>query len=230
MAKKKDAAAGPPKVGRLKQMTEAYRMTRSADPKLNLVLAGVFFADFALVLLLGILTGHPIFGSIFAVLTGVLSLLFVLGSRAQKAAYKQVEGQPGAAAAVLQTIRKGWTLTPAVAANKNQDVIHRAVGRPGIVLIAEGPPSRVGNLLLAERKRMLRFVADAPVHEVLVGDGEGQVPLRDLTKHLTKMDKTLKPPEVTAINDRLRALGDLMKYVPIPKGPMPRGGPKGKIR
>jgi hypothetical protein len=230
MAKKKDAAAGPPKVGRLKQMTEAYRMTRSADPKLNLVLAGVFFADFALVLVLGILTGHPIFGSIFAVLTGVLSLLFVLGSRAQKAAYKQVEGQPGAAAAVLQTIRKGWTLTPAVAANKNQDVIHRAVGRPGIVLIAEGPPSRVGNLLLAERKRMLRFVADAPVHEVLVGDGEGQVPLRDLTKHLTKMDKTLKPPEVTAINDRLRALGDLMKNVPIPKGPMPRGGPKGKIR
>jgi hypothetical protein len=230
MAKKKDAAAGPPKVSRLKQMLEAYRMTRSVDPKLNLVLAGVFFADFALVLLLGLLTGHPIFGSIFAVLTGVLSLLFVLGNRAQKAAYKQVEGQPGAAAAVLQTIRKGWTLTPAVAANKNQDVIHRAVGRPGIVLIAEGPPSRVGNLLLAERKRMLRFVADAPVHEVLVGDGEGQVPLKDLTKHLTKMERTLKPPEVTAINDRLRALGDLMKNVPIPKGPMPRGGPKGKIR
>jgi hypothetical protein len=76
----------------------------------------------------------------------------------------------------------------------------------------------------------LRFVAEAPVHEVFVGDGEGQIALKDLTKHLTKLERTLKPPEVTAINDRLRALGDVMKNVPVPKGPMPRGGPKGKIR
>lgn len=227
---KKDAGPTPAKVSRLKQMAEAYRMTRDVDPKLNLVLAGVFALDFALVLGLGLLSDHVIFGSVFAVLTGVLSVMFVLGSRAQKAAYKQVEGQPGAAAAVLQTIRKGWTLTPAVAVNKSQDVIHRAVGRPGIVLIAEGPLNRVGPLMVAERKRMQRFIADAPVHEVFVGDHEGQIPLKDLTKHLTKMEKALKPPEVTTINDRLRALGDLMKNVPIPKGPMPRGGPKGKIR
>lgn len=230
MAKKKDAASGPPKVGRLKQMTEAYRMTRAVDKKLNLVLAGVFLLDFAIVLGLGLLTGHPVFGSIFAVLTGLLSMLFVLGTRAQRAAYKQVEGQPGAAAAVLQTIRKGWTLTPAVAVNKSQDVIHRAVGRPGVVLVAEGPQNRVAPLMLAERKRTLRFVAEAPIHEVYIGDGEGQIPLKDLTKHLRKLPKALRPPEVTTINDRLRALGDLMKNVPIPKGPMPRGGPKGKIR
>jgi hypothetical protein len=227
---KKDAGPKPAKVRRLKQMGEAYRMTRDADPKLNLILAGVFLADFSVVLLLGLLTHHPIFGSIFAVLTGVLSLMFVLGNRAQKAAYKQVEGQPGAAAAVLQTIRKGWTLTPAVAVNKSQDVVHRAVGRAGVVLIAEGPENRVGPLMVAERKRTLRFVAEVPVHEVFVGDGEGQIPLKDLTKHLTKLERTLKPPEVTAINDRLRALGDVMKNVPVPKGPMPRGGPKGKIR
>ena len=217
-------------VGRFKQMSEAYRMTAAHDPKLNLVLAGVFLADFTVVLLLGILTGHPIFGGIFAFLTGLLSLLFVLGSRAQKAAYKQVEGQAGAAAAVLQTIKKGWTITPAVAISKSQDVVHRAVGRPGIVLIGEGPANRIGNLMLAEKKRTTRFVSEVPIHEIFIGDGEGEIPLRDLTKHMGKLPKQLRPPEVTAVNDRLRALGDLMKNVPLPKGPMPRGGPKGKIR
>lgn len=217
-------------VGRFKQMAEAYRMTAANDPKLNLVLAGVFLADFTVVLLLGLLTGHPIFGGIFAFLTGMLSLLFVLGSRAQKAAYKQVEGQTGAAAAVLQTIKKGWTITPAVAISKSQDVVHRAVGRPGIVLIGEGPANRIGNLMLAEKKRTARFVSEVPVHEIFIGNGEGEIPLRDLTKHLSKLPKALRPPEVTAVNDRLRALGDLMKNVPLPKGPMPRGGPKGKIR
>ncbi len=217
-------------VGRFKQMAEAYRMTAAHDPKLNLVLAGIFLLDFAVVFLLGLLTGHPIFGTIFAVLTGLLSLLFVLGSRAQKAAYKQVEGQTGAAAAVLQTIKKGWTITPAVAISKSQDVVHRAVGRPGIVLVGEGPANRIGNLMLAEKKRTTRFVSDVPIHEIFIGEGEGEIPLRDLTKHMGKLPKQLRPPEVTAVNDRLRALGDLMKNVPIPKGPMPRGGPKGKIR
>ena len=39
---------------------------------------------------------------------GLLLALIVFGRRAQKAAYGQMEGQPGAAAAALQMLKRGW--------------------------------------------------------------------------------------------------------------------------
>jgi hypothetical protein len=230
---RKKAPGAPGKVGKIAQLRVAWKMGAENDPKFRPIVIGATLFDFVLVLALGLLTGHPVFGSIMAVGTAILTFLFTFGSRAQKAAYAQIDGQPGAAAGVLNTLKKRWTVTPAVALSKNQDVVHRAVGRPGIVLIAEGAPSRLGNLLAAERKRMARFVADAPVHEIIVGDGDGQVPLAKLTKHLQKMKPQVAPGEVTIINDRLRAVGDVMKNVPMPKGPMPPMGGKqsrGKIR
>ncbi|HEY2833623.1 MAG TPA: DUF4191 domain-containing protein [Sporichthyaceae bacterium] len=222
MAKK--SAAPQPEGSKFKQVITAYRVTAQTDKLLPLWLLGAFALDFVVVFALGVLIGHVIFGIIFAVLTGLLSALVALGSRVQKTAYAQVEGQPGAAAAVLNTMRRGgWTVTPGVAANRNQDVVHRAVGKPGIVLIGEGDPRGVAVLLDAERKRMNRFVTDAPVIEVVVGYDKGQVPLRKLTKHMMRLKRTLKGGEVTDINDRLRAVGDLMKNAPMPKGPMPKG-------
>jgi hypothetical protein len=222
MAKKN--ADPEPQRGKLKQVITAYRVTAQTDKLLPLWLLGAFALDFVVVFVLGLIVGHLIFGIVFAVLTGLLSALVALGSRVQKAAYAQVEGQPGAAAAVLNTMRRGgWTVTPGVAANRNQDVVHRAVGRPGIVLIGEGDPRGVAALLDSERKRMNRFVTDAPVVEVVVGYDKGQVPLRKLTRHMMRLKRTLKGGEVTDINDRLRAVGDLMKNAPVPKGPMPKG-------
>jgi hypothetical protein len=107
-----------------------------------------------------------------------------------------------------------------VAISKNQDVVHRAVGRPGIVLIGEGP--RVGQLLDAEKKRMNRFVSDVPVTDLVVGNGEGEIPLPKLVRFLQKMPKTIPGSAVVEVNDRLRAVGDLMANVPVPKGPMPK--------
>jgi hypothetical protein len=109
-----------------------------------------------------------------------------------------------------------------VAVNKSRDIVHRAVGRPGIVLIGEGPANRVGQLLDAERKRMNRFVQDVPVHDIIVGRGEGEVPLPKLVRFLQKMPKQISGAAVVETNDRLRAVGDLMANVPMPKGPMPR--------
>ena len=70
-------------------------------------------------------------------------MAIVFGRRAERAAFGQMEGQPGAAAAVLENVGRGWTVTPAVAMNRSQDVVHRAVGKPGIVLVAEGNPNRL---------------------------------------------------------------------------------------
>ena len=82
-------------------------------------------------------------------------------------------------------IRKGWVTTPAVAVTKNQDMVHRSIGRAGIVVTGEGTQT-VRMMLQEEKKRSERFAPGVPVTEVYVGDGPGQVPLRKLQKHLTK--------------------------------------------
>ncbi|MET7621694.1 DUF4191 domain-containing protein [Streptomyces sp. NPDC005408] len=215
-----DAAANP---GRLKQIALTYKMTRKADPKVGLVVAAVGIVTFGVFLAIGFLIDHPIYLGILGFLLAFLAMAIVFGRRAERAAFGQMEGQPGAAAAVLQNVGRGWSTTPAVAMNRSQDVVHRAVGKAGIVLVAEGNPNRLKTLLAAEKKKMARIVVDVPVHDIIVGDGEGQVPLKKVRTTMLKLPRVLTGPQVTAANDRLRAMGDLMSNMPLPKGPMPKG-------
>jgi Domain of unknown function (DUF4191) len=216
---RKDTSENP---GRLKQIRLAYQMTKRVDPRVGLIVAAVGIVTFGVALAIGLVIGHPIYAGILGFLLAFLLMAIVFGRRAERAAFGQMEGQPGAAAAVLNNIRRGWTVTPAIAATRNQDVVHRAVGRPGIVLVGEGNPNRVRGLLAAEKKKMARIVSDIPVSDIIVGEGEGQVPLKRLQTTLMKMSRVIPASQVTEVNDRLRALGDLMSNMPIPKGPMPK--------
>lgn len=209
--------------GRLKQIALTYKMTRRTDPKIGLVVAGVGLGTFGVLLAVGFITGHPIYTGILGFVMALLAMAIIFGRRAEKAAFSQMEGQPGAAAAVLDRVGRGWTTTPAVAMNRNQDIVHRSVGKAGIVLVAEGNPNRVKSLLAAEKKRMARIVVDVPVHDIIVGNGEGQVPLKKVRTKMLKLPRVLSGQQVTAANDRLRAMGDLMSNMPLPKGPMPKG-------
>jgi hypothetical protein len=216
-------AADAANSGRLKQIALTYKMTRRADKKVGLVVAAVGIVTFGVFLAIGFLIDHPIYLGILGFLLAFLAMAIVFGRRAERAAFGQMEGQPGAAAAVLENIGRGWTTTPAIAMNRNQDVVHRAVGKAGVVLVAEGNANRLKGLLAAEKKKMARVMPEVPVHDVIVGDGEGEVPLKKVRTTLLKFPRVLTGPQVTAANDRLRALGDLMSNMPIPKGPMPKG-------
>ncbi len=216
--------------GRLKQIALTYKMTKKVDSKVGLVVAAVGIITFGVFLAIGLWIDHPILLGILGFLLAFLAMASIFGRRAERAAFGQMEGQPGAAAAVLENVGRGWSVTPAVGMNRNQDVIHRAVGKAGIVLVAEGNPNRLRSMLAAEKKRMARIVADVPVHDVMVGNGEGEVPISELRTKLLKLPRVLPGAQVTAVNDRLRALGDLMSNMPIPKGPMPKNlrMPKGR--
>ncbi|WP_431033026.1 DUF4191 domain-containing protein [Streptomyces sp. P6-2-1] len=229
---RKDTAESSANQGRLKQIALTYKMTRRVDPRIGLVIGAVGIVAFGVLLAIGFLIGHPVYLGIFGFLVAVLAMAIIFGRRAERAAFSQMEGQPGAAAAVLDQMKRGWTTTTAVAMNRSQDVVHRAVGKPGIVLIAEGNPNRVKNLLAAEKRKMARVVSDVPVHDMIVGNGEGQVPLKKVRTTLLKYPRVLTGPQVTETTDRLRAMGDMMKNMPLPKGPMPKGmrmprGPRG---
>jgi hypothetical protein len=145
--------------------------------------------------------------------------MIAFGRFAQGAQYAAIEGQPGAAAAILQSMRGNWTVTPAIAANRNMDVVHRTVGKPGVVLVGEGSPTRLPSLLAAEKKRVSRVALDVPIYDIQVGNEEGQIPIRKVQKYIMKLPRNLKGPAIADLNFRLKALPQSLQ---MPKGPVPR--------
>ena len=143
-------------------------------------------------------------------------------------------GTPGAGARALSTLRRGWRTDQMVAFNKHQDLVHRVVGPPGIILVGEGNPTRLKGMLATEERRHSRVASEVPIHHVVVGDGEGQVPLSKLVRHVTKLGKSVKGAELTDLLSRLRAIDANRPAMPIPKGPVPtsmkgmRGQAKGR--
>jgi hypothetical protein len=145
----------------------------------------------------------------------------VFGRRAQGTAYRQVEGQPGAASWVLEGMRGDWRVTAGAAGTPQLDAVHRVLGRPGIILVGEGSPNRVRGLLAQEKKKVSRVVGDTPIYDIVVGDDEGQVPLRKLSSHVTKLPRNLSAAEVNSLGKRMSALGG--PKMPVPGGPLPGG-------
>lgn len=209
------------KTSRLKQIVSAYKLTQKSDPTVGLVLAGIFLGIVGLAVLGGFLVGPLLIWIPLGVALGFLAATLVFGRKVEKAAYSQIEGQAGAAASALQTLRRGWNVTPAVAVTKNADIVHRVVGRPGIVLVGEGQPSRVKNLLAAEAKKHNRVAGGAPVTQIIAGQGEDEIDIRKLTKHVMKLPAVLQPSEITDLLQRLKALDAVRPQVPMPKGPVP---------
>jgi len=208
------------KQGKLSQIRDTYRMAKKRDPHIGLISIGSGLLTWAAFIAIGFVVLNPWVTGILGFSTGLLVTAFLFGRRAERAAYAQVEGQVGAAAAVLKSLRRGWIVEPAVAITRNQDIVHRAIGRCGIVLIGEGQPSRVANLLTTEKRRHARVAPKAPLYAIVVGEGKDQVPLRDLNKHLMKLPRSIQNADVTDINFRLKALQS--QPVPIPKGPIPQ--------
>jgi hypothetical protein len=220
--KKKDDDA-PAKEGRLSQIKQTYTLTKKSDPRIPLILIACFFLPFLALLGIGFLVGHPVWLGLLGFLTGLTLATWIFGRRAERAVYGQLEGQVGAAAAALGVLKRGWTLTPAVAFTKQQDLVHRVVGRAGVVLVGEGgSQSRVQNLLAQEKRKVQRVAPDVAIHEIIAGSGDGQVPLNKLPRAVTKLPKSLTPAQVNELNHRLKALQAQQGQLPIPKGPMPR--------
>ena len=213
--KPKEAKAKKP--SRLKQIGEVFTMTRRHDPMVPWLMLLVFLGVVAVSFLVGFWLDNWITGLIIGIPLGLLAATFILSRRAERAAFAQIENQPGASGAALGTLRRGWiTEEQPVAVNpRTQDAVFRAVGRPGVVLVSEGPTHRVKPLLDAERKRLARILPNVPVHTIQTGRGEGQVPLSQVAKQMGKMKNELTKLEVSTVYKRIASMGNRL---PIPKG------------
>jgi uncharacterized protein DUF4191 len=215
----REAAADLANAGRLKQIRMVAGLVRKSNPRALPIILGSGLGVMAVLIVIGLLTGLAPLLIPFGVLLGVLVIMILFGRFAQAAQYSVIEGQPGAAAAVLENMRGNWTVTPAIAANRNMDVVHRVVGRPGVILVGEGSPNRLASLLAAEKKRVARVAYEVPIIEFQVGNGEGQIPISKLQRKIMRLPRQLKPAAVSDINHRLKALQPSLQ---APKGPIPR--------
>lgn len=214
-------------VDRLKQIRTAFVFTARRDPK--------FLPLVVLVSVLPIAAGVAAFiafGLWMTIPTGVLValllVLVIMNMRANTAMLNEAEGKPGAAAAILQSMPGTWKVTPAAQATTQEDYVHRAICRAGVVLVAEGNPNRVRGLLGQEKKRMSRVVGETPIYDLVIGDDEGQVGIRRLRRHLLKLPRNITAKQVNALETRLTALGARPQ---MPKGPIPKSmRPKGANR
>jgi hypothetical protein len=214
------------KMSRRKQFVETYRMAKKTDPALGLWILGSFLLAGAIgFTVFYVLPGDGAIGLAIAIvgalMFGALAAMIVFGRRAQKAAFAQMDGQPGAAAAALRMLRRGWKTEPVIAFNKQQDVVHRVVGPPGIVLVGEGNPHRLRQLMTSEHRKHERVASEVPIHEIVCGNEEGQVPLPKLVRRVNKLGRHVKPAEMTDILNRLKALDANRSNIPLPKGPVP---------
>jgi Domain of unknown function (DUF4191) len=219
MVNKPAAPPDPASLGRIKQIRMAAGMVRKVNPWALPIVALIGVGILAVFVIVGLATGLFFLLLPLGIMSGLMGALIAFGRFTQSAQYTTIEGQPGAAAAILQSMRGGWTVTPAVAANRNMDVVHRAVGKPGVVLVGEGSPSRLPSLLAAEKKRISRVAYDVPIYDLQVGDEEGQVPIRRLQRKIMRLPRNLKGQAVAELNYRLKALPANLQ---APKGPMPK--------
>ena len=229
MARKSEAAEGgataakPRKEKKRRwyhQVWEVYTMVREQQRSITWIILGIILLGILVGAGFGLLISYPwgitaFFGFIF----GLMGAMLVLGRRAEYFAYKNIEGKPGAVSAALGTIRRGWTIEeePVAVDPRHQDMVFRAVGRPGVVLISEGPAHRVGKLLESEKRKVARVVPNVPIILMMSGREEGQIPLSQLVKTIKKQKKTLAAGVVPEVSKRLRALHH-MNRLPVPKG------------
>ncbi|NNG39682.1 DUF4191 domain-containing protein [Flexivirga sp. ID2601S] len=227
----------PNNPGRLSQFATLWKASIKQNPLIPLWMAAAFIVVFLVVtFLLHLIFDSYIYTGIIGIIFGLLAALIVFGRLAERAAYGALDGQAGGTSAVLQGLRRGWyyeqepVAAEAGRARKmselsNAAMVFRAVGKPGVVLIGEGPSGAARKLLESERKRVSRVAgAEVPVHLLRVGAGDDTVKVGELTKTMNKLDKKLTDAEVQAVNKRLRALGATKP--PIPKGMDPRNAPR----
>jgi hypothetical protein len=206
---------------RRQQMFQAFNVQRKQDKALIPIMVGVTLACIAVGFGIGSFTGARWPLAALGLTTGLMLAVLILGRRLQRSVYKQADGQPGAAGWALDNMRGQWRVTQGVAGTTHLDAVHRVLGRPGVVLVGEGAPHRVKGLLAQEKKRTARLVGKIPIYDIIVGNAEGEIPLRKLSAHLAKLPRNITAKQMDVLEGRLNALG--ARSAGLPKGPLPQG-------
>src|SRR5215475_7342338 len=176
--------------GRFKQIGMVFSFTAKRD-KLFVPLVAVAVAVPLIAVVVAMLLGASWIWIPIGVMVALLGTMILLNLRSQKAMMREAEGQPGAAASIVETMRGDWRVTPALASTTQFDMVHLVIGRPGVILLGEGNPSRVKALVGQERKRLSKVVGSADIRDFIVGEGDGEISIYKLRSTLMKLPRTI---------------------------------------
>jgi len=207
---------------RRRQLWQVFQMQRKEDKLLLPLMIGAFVGITVILVVIGLFVHMQWYMLPIGLVLGGLVAFIIFGRRAQKNAYARMDDQAGAAWWVIDNLQGKWRPTQAIAATAQLDAVHRVIGLPGVVLIAEGSPHRVKSLLAQEKKKTARLVGDTPIYDIVVGNEDGQVPLKELQRHLTKLPRNIDAKRMDLIEGRLSALATRGGPA-LPKGPLPGG-------
>lgn len=214
-------------VTRLKQIGMVFSFTAKRDRWFLPLVAVAVVIPLALTVLAVIMWGWlwlPI-----GIMLALLGVLIVLNLRSTAAMMNEAEGQPGAAAQILQSMRGDWRVTPAVSSTTQFDMVHLVIGKPGVILLGEGNPHRVRGLIGQEKKRLAKVIGSAPLYDYVIGTGESELSIRKMRMTLMRLPRNLTGKDVNALDKRLTALSSRPQ---LPKGAIPKNmrPPKGAFR
>ncbi|MCY1142070.1 DUF4191 domain-containing protein [Actinoplanes sp. Pm04-4] len=202
---------------RLKQIGQVFSFTAKQDKWFVPLLLAAVLIPLALTVVLVILFGWiylPI-----GIMVTLLAAVIVLNLRSNAAMMNAAEGQPGAAASLIENMRGDWRVRPAAASTTQFDMVHVVIGRPGVILLAEGNPQRVRGLLGQEKRRLSKVIGNAPLYDYVIGSDEGQLPVKKLRSTMMRLPRNLTGKDVNSLDKRL---GALMARPQMPKGAIPK--------
>jgi Domain of unknown function (DUF4191) len=203
---------------RLKQIGQVFSFTAKQDKLFVPLLAGAVLIPLALTVV-GIVLGMSLIYLPIGIMVALLAAVIVLNLRSNAAMMNAAEGQPGAAASLMENMRGDWRVRAAASSTTQFDMVHVVIGRPGVILLGEGNPQRLRGLLGQEKRRLAKVIGNAPLFDYVIGNDEGQLPIRKLRTTLTRLPRNLTGKDVNALDTRL---GALMARPQMPKGAIPK--------
>jgi hypothetical protein len=204
--------------GRFKQIGMVFSFTAKRDKKFVPLVAVAVLVPVIGIVVTQIL-GLGLLWIPLGIMVALVATMIILNLRSQKAMMSEAEGQPGAAASIVETMRGDWRVSPAIASTTQFDMVHLIIGRPGVILLGEGNPSRVRGLINQEKRRLTKVIGNADLRDFMIGNEEGQIPLKKLRTTLMKLPRTVTGKDVNSLDTRLKALSARPQ---MPKGAIPK--------
>jgi len=212
--------------GFFSQIRSLYRFTREEYSWLPWLQIAILVAG----VLIGLIVGYLIppfqiwslvLWGVTGLMAGLLGAMFTMTRLSTSAMYKKIDGRPGAVGHVLgNSLGRSWQASdmPVGVNPKTQDAVYRAVGRGGIVIVAEGSRGRLTRLVKDEKTKALRVAHGVPVNVFYVGHGEEDIPLDQLAKTVKKLPKAIDKATMAAVIKRMESVSQSLASLPIPKG------------
>ena len=203
---------------RLKQIGQVFSFTAKQDKWFIPLLIAAVLIPLALTVVT-VLLGFGWVWVPIGVMVALLAALIVLNLRSNAAMMNAAEGQPGAAASIMENMRGDWRVRPAASSTTQFDMVHIVIGRPGVILLGEGQPQRVRTMIGQEKRRLSKVIGNATLYDYIIGTGDGELSIRKLRTTMMKLPRNLTGKDVNALDKRLAAL---MARPQMPKGAIPK--------